>query len=245
MQRRWLWRLIAGRVLVAGLLFGVSALWTGGFASGAQEPGRPGGALLLLGLVVALSVLYALALRFSPLPLRAQTEAQFALDALLITWLVLVTGNVYSPYSALYIVVISVASIFVGARGGLLTSVGCASCYTAAMLALTAGWLGGHEKYMPTASTASAVEAVGLHDVAFLVVGLLSARLAERQTRSEVEMREAARSLASLRALHERIVESIRSGVITTDLRRRVYTAILIYLACVITAFYIFTRVFA
>ena len=26
---------------------------------------------------------------------------------------------------------------------------------------------------------------------------------------------------------------------------RRVYTAILIYLACVITAFYIFTRVFA
>src|SRR5205085_9348950 len=107
------------------------------------------------------------------------------LDALLITWLVLVTGNVYSPYSALYIVVISVASIFVGARGGLLTSVGCASCYTAAMLALTAGWLGDHGKYMPTASTASAVEAVGLHDVAFLVVGLLSARLAERQTRSE------------------------------------------------------------
>ena len=224
LQRGWLWWLIAGRVFVTGLLFGVSALWTGGFASGAQEPGRPGGALLLLGLVVALSVLYALALRFSPLPLRAQTEVQFALDALLITWLVLVTGNVYSPYSALYIVVISVASIFVGARGGLLTSVGCAFCYTAAMLALTAGWLGGHEKYMPTASTASAVEAVGLHDVAFLVVGLLSARLAERQTRSEVEMREAARTLASLRALHERIVESIRSGVITTDLDRRVYT---------------------
>src|SRR5437763_347952 len=224
LQRRWLWWLIAGRVLVAGLLFSVSALWTGGFASGAQEPGRPGGALLLAGLVVALSVLYALALRFSPLPLRAQADAQFALDALIITWLVLVTGNVYSPYSALYIVVISVASIFVGARGGLLTSVGCASCYTAAMLALTAGWLGGHGRYMPTASTASAIEAVGLHDVAFLVVGLLSARLAERQTRSEVEMREAARSLASLRALHERIVESIRSGVITTDLDRRVYT---------------------
>src|SRR5215210_3641166 len=38
-------------------------------------------------------------------------------------------------------------------------------------------------------------------------------------------MREATHALASLRALHERIVESIRSGVITTDLERRVYTA--------------------
>src|SRR5437764_3032981 len=92
------------------------------------------------------------------------------------------------------------------------------------MLALTAGWLGDHGRYTPTAWAASAIEAVGLNDVAFLVVGLLSARLAERQTRSEVEMREATRSLASLRALHERIVESIRSGVITTDLDRRVFT---------------------
>jgi two-component system sensor histidine kinase PilS (NtrC family) len=60
--------------------------------------------------------------------------------------------------------------------------------------------------------------------VAFLVVGLLAARLAERQTLSEVQMREATHALVSLRALHERIVESIRSGVITTDLERRVYT---------------------
>src|SRR6185295_7746501 len=61
-------------------------------------------------------------------------------------------------------------------------------------------------------------------DIAFLVVGLLSSRLAERQTRSDVRLQAARKSLANLRALHERIVASIRSGVVTTDLDGRIYT---------------------
>src|SRR5207253_432078 len=86
------------------------------------------------------------------------------------------------------------------------------------------GWLDRSSAVLTQAALAKAVEAVGLNDVAFLFVGLLAAQLAVRQTRSEVEMREATSALVSLRALHERIVESIRSGVITTDLQRRVYT---------------------
>jgi two-component system sensor histidine kinase PilS (NtrC family) len=225
LQRVWVWRLIAGRVLVAGLLFGVSVLWTSGLAPGAAESHRLGGALPFASVVLALSALYALALRLTKVPLRAQAATQFALDALLVTWLVWATGNLYSPYTALYILVISAASIFLGARGALVMAVGCASCYTAAMLGLTTGWLGGGGgRALTAASLAEVAEVTGLNDVAFLVVGLLAARLAERQTLSEVQMREATHALASLRALHERIVESIRSGVITTDLERRVYT---------------------
>ena len=56
------------------------------------------------------------------------------------------------------------------------------------------------------------------------MVGLLAAKLADRQLRSDVQLAEATRSLADLRALHERIVESIRSGLITTDLQGRIYT---------------------
>jgi len=225
LQRVWVWRLIAGRVLVAGLIFGVSVLWTSGLAPGAQESRRLGGALPFAGVVLAVSALYALALRFTRFPLRAQAAAQFTLDTLLVTWLVWVTGNLYSPYTALYILVISAASIFLGARGALVTAVGCASCYTAATFLLATGWLTGHGRGLSASSLAEVAEVAGLNDVAFLVVGLLAARLAERQTLSEVQMREATHALASLRALHERIVESIRSGVITTDLQRRVYTA--------------------
>jgi two-component system sensor histidine kinase PilS (NtrC family) len=224
LQRVWVWRLIAGRLLVAGLLFGVSVLWTSGLAPGAQETHRLGSALPFAFVVLGLSAAYALVLRFTRTPLRTQAAAQFALDALLVTWLVWVTGNLYSPYTALYILVISAASIFLGARGALATAVGCAALYTGAMLGLTAGWFGGEGRGLTAAALAETAEVTGLNVVAFLVVGLLAARLAGRQTLSEAQMREATHALVSLRALHERIVESIRSGVITTDLERRVYT---------------------
>lgn len=224
-QRRWVWWLIAGRVLAAAVVFGASALWWGGATGAREETGRLGGsATTIVIAVLSLSVVYALVLRFTRVRPRAQAGAQLAIDAALITWLVWVTGNLYSPYTALYIIVISMASIFLGARGALMTSVGCAAFYTATMLAIASGWLDRAGAALTPASLAKAVEAVGLNDVAFLFVGLLAAQLAVRQTRSEVEMREAANALASLRALHERIVESIRSGVITTDLQRRVYT---------------------
>src|SRR5215204_3663707 len=225
LQSIWVWRLIAGRLLVVGLLFGVSVLWTSGLAPGAQVSHRLGGALPFAAVVLALSALYALALRLTRIPLRMQAAAQFAIDALLVTWLVWVTGNLYSPYTALYILIISAASILLGARGALVTAVGCAACYTATMLGLTTGWLGVGGQGLTAEALAKAAEVVGLNDVAFLVVGLLAAWLAGRQTLSEVQMREATHALVSLRALHERIVESIRSGVITTDLERRVYTA--------------------
>jgi two-component system sensor histidine kinase PilS (NtrC family) len=224
LQRRWVWWLIAGRVLAAAVVLGAGALWPGGAAAAQGGAGRLGGGAALALTVLALSAAYALALRLSGVSPRAQAAAQLALDAVLITWLVWVTGNLYSPYTALYIIVISVASIFLGARGALMTSVGCAALYTAAMLALASGWLDRSSAALTPSALAKAVEAVGLNDVAFLFVGLLAAQLAVRQTRSEVEMREATNALASLRALHERIVESIRSGVITTDLQRRVYT---------------------
>src|SRR4051812_5633263 len=112
LHRGWLRWLIAGRVLIAVVLLCVGAIWTGWLAPNAQEPHGPSGAFTLALIALALSALYALMLRFSSLPPRPQAGGQFALDALLITWLVWATGNLYSPYSALYIVVISVASIF-------------------------------------------------------------------------------------------------------------------------------------
>ena len=52
-------------------------------------------------------------------------------------------------------------------------------------------------------SIANAIQFVGLSDVSFLVVGLLAAKLADRQTRSDVQLAAATRSLADLRALRE------------------------------------------
>jgi two-component system sensor histidine kinase PilS (NtrC family) len=151
----------------------------------------------------------------------AQARIQFLADILLVTWLVWMTGNVSSPYAALYIVIISIASLFVGPRGTMITSIGSAAAFNACVLVavnqMSAGRATGE-------SLANAIQAVGLSDLSFLVVGLLAAKLADRQTRSDVQLAATARTLADLRALHQRIVESIRSGVVTTDLQGHIYT---------------------
>jgi two-component system sensor histidine kinase PilS (NtrC family) len=217
---RWL---IAGRLFAAILLVLVSALWTQGRFGAAASAGVLRGALPIFLIVVGLSLIYVPALRFFG-RLSYQAGAQFFADVLLITWLVWVTGDVYSPYVALYVMTIAVASIFLGPRGALITSVGCVLAFTGIALLAVSGFIPHYTQAAIVVPTYKAVETIGINDVAFLVVGLLSARLAERQTRSDVRLIAATQSLASLRALHERIVESIRSGVITTDLQGRIYT---------------------
>lgn len=212
---RWL---IAGRAAVSVILLAASALWTGEWSGGA---GRS--AIHIFATVVGLTVLYALALRFLA-RLRLQASVQVFLDILLVTWLVWVTSDVYSPNKALYIIIISVASLVLGPRGALLTALGCVAAFTALTLATTFGFVPHYGRGPFEDSAIKSIQAIGFNDVAFLVVGLLAARLAERQTRSDVQLIAATQSLANLRALHERIVESIRSGVVTTDLQGRIYT---------------------
>ncbi len=220
---RKLWWLIAGRLLAATLLLGASAAWSRSLPGAHATARNPfGGALTVALAVLVLSAVYAALLRFTTLRRTLQAGIQFFFDVLLITWLVGLTGDLHSPYAALYLVIISIGSIFLGARGAQVLAVGCAFCYTAAMLSVTLGWLPNGST--DDVSTTEAVWSIGLNDVGYLMVGLLAAWLAERQTRSDVRLIEATHALADLRALHERIVESIRSGVVTTDLEGRIFT---------------------
>ena len=211
--------LIAGRLIAAIVLSFIGTFWT----SGGQSQQLINKSLVLLTIVAALTIVYALIFRLSK-NILAQARFQLAVDVILVTWLAWNSAVIQSPYIALYIVIIAISSLFLGPRGAIITSVACAVSFTACSLAIT-GVLG---PIAPTnligGSVSQTVQWVGLFDVAFLVVGLLSARLAERQSRSDVKLQAAKQSLANLRALHERIVASIRSGVVTTDLAGRIYT---------------------
>ncbi|HSE32159.1 MAG TPA: ATP-binding protein [Pyrinomonadaceae bacterium] len=209
---RWL---IAGRFATAILLFILNALWTK--ARNPEQSLSKG--LLLLTIVGGLTAIYFLIYRFSN-RLLFQARLQLTIDVLLVTWLVWHSDVINSPYIALYIVIIAIASLFLGPRDAVVTSVGCAATFTACALAL----LQSRPGVSPDESLSQTVQSVGLFDVSFLVVGLLSARLAERQSRSDVRLHEATQSLANLRALHERIVESIRSGLVTTDLQGHIFS---------------------
>ena len=215
---RKLWWLIFGRLAVAILLVLARIIWISGRTDAAWTEILP--ALLI---VCGLTVVYSLAHRISR-TLPFQARLQFAVDILLVSWLNWTTDVIHSPYIALYIVVIAASSLFLGPRDSIVTSLGCTVAFTASGLAVLAGYGTHSARIMAEVGSSQTAQTIGLFDLAFLVVGLLSARLAERQSRSDVRLIAATQSLANLRALHERIVESIRSGVVTTDLEGRIYT---------------------
>jgi two-component system sensor histidine kinase PilS (NtrC family) len=223
MERRYslgqkLWWLILGRVTAAFFLFFARGLWAHG-----NNPKVWTQMLPPLLIVCGLTVLYALACVFSR-ALLFQARVQFVVDILLATWLVWTTDVIHSPYIALYIVVIGASSLFLGPRDAIVISMACAVAFTASALAVLNGVGHAPAGDLLNSGRAQTFQSIGLFDIAFLVVGLLSARLADRQQRSDVRLEAATQSLATLRALHERIVESIRSGVVTTDLQGRIYT---------------------
>ena len=210
--------LILGRLLVTVVLFIGGTVWN--HAGDTQNSVIK--TLPFLLVVLGLTILYSLVLRVWS-NLLFQTRLQFAFDIVLVSWVVWTSDVIHSPYIALYIVVIGVSSLFVSGRDALITSLACAAAFT--VCALAAIGIGLTPLATPgEGSLSQTVQAVGLFNVAFLVVGLLSARLADRQSRSDVRLAAATQSLADLRALHERIVESIRSGVVTTDLAGQIYT---------------------
>lgn len=210
--------LIIGRLVVLFLLLATIWFWSSGTLRLSLE-NFPQWLLPVFVIAVGLTIVYFFLLRLSE-NFSWQVRGQFFIDALLITWLVWRTGDLTSPYVTLYIVLISVASFYLRPKATLFIGAIC----TVLLVALSLLTYNGLVTSFGQAQTYDkAVQIVGFNVVALLVVGLLASRLSDRHA-SGAELEETVKSLASLRALHERIVESIRSGVVTTDLDDNIYT---------------------
>ncbi len=125
-----LWWLIVGRLAIALILVSARVIWVHDNTRQAWLEILP--ALAVIG---SLTLLYSIIHRFSR-TLLFQARLQFFIDIILVTWLVWTTGVVYSPYIALYIVIIAASSLFLGPRDAIVTSVGCAVAFTAGALVL-------------------------------------------------------------------------------------------------------------
>jgi two-component system sensor histidine kinase PilS (NtrC family) len=212
--------LIFGRLMVVFFLLAAGWIWNSGTLVLSAE-NLPQGLFYVFIICVSLTIIYFLALKFFP-RLDWQIRIQIVVDIALVTQLVWQTGDVSSPYITLYTVLICVASFFLGARSTLLLAATCALAFTALAYGT---WLGvitpAIQKDAPQ-QLGKIIQIIGFHDVAFLAVGLLAARLANRHSASS-KLQEATKSLADLRLLHERIVQSVRSGLVTTDLEGNIY----------------------
>lgn len=210
--------LIIGRLFVVFLLLITTWVWYSGRLE-LDFDRFPQGLILIFIVAVGLTIIYFFLLRLSE-SLTWQVWTQFLLDAFMISWLIWYTGDLSSPYITLYVVLISVSSIFLRPLSTLLMAFICVGLFVSIAIVSGLDLLGRGEVVMPTARI---IQIVSFHVVAFLVVGLLSARLAERRSSGE-SLAETTKTLANLRLLHERIIESIRSGLITTDLEGKIFT---------------------
>jgi len=209
-------RLIIGRLVLVVALIVVHLLWTNGATL--RDESFPNLLLYFFLFSIGLTGAYYAIFRIND-DHFGQTRVQVLVDTFLVTWLVWATGDVTSPYIPLYIILTSVTGIMLGKNETLFVAILSAACFTVLSLLTAQSVI-----YSTSGgiSMSGAAQVVARNVIAILVVGLLAARLAERRSISE-ELRQTEESFADLHILHERIVESISTGLITTDLEGRIY----------------------
>ena len=181
---------------------------------------------LLSGLVYASSLVYIGLLRWLAGRTQAQAYVQFIGDLLVITGLVYHFGGLASPFSIFYFIVVIVAATLLGRRPALVIGALAWLLYASIVLALEYRLLtlpGG-----VSADPATGVQLVynlAVHLLGFIAVALLSSHLAQSVAQAESALRRKGEQVADLEIFNRDVIESIPSGLITTDMEGRITSA--------------------
>jgi two-component system sensor histidine kinase PilS (NtrC family) len=176
----------------------------------------------VIGATYALTVAHVVALRFGG-PRLLHAYAQLVGDLVMVTALVYVTGGVRTGFLLLYPLSVLSATMLVERRGALALAGVATALYGGLLAAVRAALI-------PPVGLAGLQDlaarpflyAVFVLGVACATVALLGSYLAESVQHAGVKLREAALEVADLRGLNQVIVESIQSGLVTTDSEGRI-----------------------
>lgn len=154
---------------------------------------------------------------------RAFVYVQLAGDAAVVTAFVGITGGINSPLSFLYLLPIVVASVLRYRPGALALAAVSWGLYATLVLKGNAWLPTGVLVHAGSEREAWRVSYLLLaHAMAFIAVALLASYLSERLRIQGRELQERRGAVARLQALNENIIESLNSGLVTTDLAGRV-----------------------
>jgi two-component system, NtrC family, sensor histidine kinase PilS len=223
--RRQVGWLIAARTVIGTLLLGGASIAE--LMSPGQSPVDP--FFLLIAAIYASTIVFGLTLRFVERH-RWLIDLQLACDSLLVSAFIYFTGGVASFFSVLYVLPIAAASTAQGRRAALLVATLSAVIYTGLALGqylATSGllhdvWLGGDPGTLPPASVAQYTVALNLFG--FFAVALLSGSLAEGVRTAGARLALASTEIADLQALNQHVIDSLPSGLVTTDWSQRILT---------------------
>jgi two-component system, NtrC family, sensor histidine kinase PilS len=218
-------RLLLLRTLVVTIVLGLS-LWVLATGEAAERRG-----LWLQSAVIAAtflsSIVFGVLLRRG-LPPGRVVWPMHANDLVLTSLLVYITGGAASPYQFLYALSIVTAGALSYRRGAIAVTV--ASIVAASFVALAA-W--GHLSAIQVSSQlkpweqtgAELIRTTGINIAALIGVGALATIFGDQLQRGAETLATTRRAAADLLTLHQDIVRSLSSGLITTGPDGRVITA--------------------
>ncbi|HEY2905661.1 MAG TPA: ATP-binding protein [Vicinamibacterales bacterium] len=216
--RRTVAWLIAIRAIISTLLLGSATLAQ--IAAPGLLPVNP--FFFLIALTYGLTITYALTLRYVDNH-RWMLDIQLAGDALIVSAFIYFTGGIASYFTSLYVLPIVAGSIIQFRRGGLMVATFSAVLYLGLVVAqylAVSGLL-----ILPSLATDSvalpahsvARYTVGFNVFAFFAVALLSGSLANSLKSAGARLERASNEIADLQALNQHVIDSLPSGLITTD----------------------------
>ena len=170
------------------------------------------------GLTFVATLIYIALMRILRRHPTAQAYIQFFGDLLLITLMVYYLGGIESPFSMLYLIVIAVASTLLRRRAGISVASGANVCYAILVLGLYFHWIRTPPGAPDTVPVYRLAYSLAVHCFGFYAVALLTSYLAHNVARAESELKEKRVHLADLEVVHRDVIQSISSGLVTTDL---------------------------
>ncbi len=181
----------------------------------------------LIGLTYALTIAYALTVRYVE-RYPWLLDLQLSGDAVIVSAFIYLTGGISSFFSFLYVLPIIAGSTVRYRRGGFMVATLSAVLYVGLVLAqyfaasglVAASWI--PEAALPSRSFAAYT--VSLNLLGFFSVAFLGGSLAHRLESADVRLARASTVIADLQALNQHVIDSLPSGLATTDHSHRVLT---------------------
>jgi two-component system sensor histidine kinase PilS (NtrC family) len=221
LRSKLLW-VITARAVAITIVFGSAILIQ------VRAPGFVAGDpfFALIGITYALTVVYVVTLSHAERH-PWLVDLQFAVDALVVTSVVHLTGGIASNFSSLYVLPIIGASATQYIRGGITVAMLSALMFGGLVVSQYASpfgplvpWTLDPDAILPPLRLA--LYTLGINLAGFFAVAFLVGYLAESERRADVRLRQASNRIADLEAFNVHVIESLTSGLATADAGGRI-----------------------
>jgi two-component system sensor histidine kinase PilS (NtrC family) len=183
----------------------------------------------LIALTYAVSLVFIASLRYVE-RFPWLTDIHFAIDVVVVTACVALTGGITSYFTSLYVLPIVAAATIQYRRGALQVAAFGSLLFGAVVLGQYLQATGNIESFFgvtfpgPPPTLSVAQYTVGLNVFGLFAVAFLSGALAEGLRRADVRLEQASEEIADLQFFNQYVIDNLLSGLATADEQDRILT---------------------